>query len=128
MASLKKWLPDDINGYTAEPLTADAFVLTRNYAPNGGPKTKQLVIAAEQLGNADKVDAALEANIKLLYTTDADSLKVGGKPAYVGTNGRGTAVLAIADGPVLVILQLTDDGGAKALASELVKIGATLPR
>ena len=68
VASLRKWLPDDIKGYAAEPLTADAFVLTRNYAPSGGPKTKQLVIAAEQLGNADKVDAALEANIKLLYT------------------------------------------------------------
>jgi uncharacterized protein (DUF305 family) len=128
VASLRKWLPDDITGYSAEPLVADAFTITRNYAPDGGPKTKQLIIAAEQLADAKAVDRAIEANVRLLYTTDARNLTVGGKKAYIGTNGRGTAVLAISDGPVLVLLQLSDDGGAKALAGELVKIAGTLPR
>jgi hypothetical protein len=129
IASLAAWLPPDIAGYAAQKMSADALYLTRDYWPSSDSGSKRLVISAEQLLDAKAAAAALKANVKVPYGEDDRTLQIKGKSAYVGTDGRHTAVLGLTDGPVIVILQLSSEkDDAADLVDELVAIAKTLPR
>lgn len=129
IASLAGWTPDEISGYKADRIISDVLALSREYTPSSGDRVNVLVISAEQMLNADTAKAVLERDFKLSYDRNNKDITVNGKAAWTGTNGRDVAVLAIIDGPVLVVLQArsTKTDPAKLIA-DLTDIAKTLPR
>lgn len=129
IASLAGWTPDDIDGYKADKIISDVLSLSREYVPTSGDRVELLVISAEQMISADAAEDEVARNFKLSYDQDTKDVKIDGKSGWVGTDGTDTAVLAIVDGPVLVVLQVrsTETDPAK-LVADLIDIAETLPR
>lgn len=129
VASLAGWTPDEISGYKADKIISDVLALSREYTPTSGTRVDVLVISAEQMLSADMVKGVLERDFKLRYDRNNKDIKVNGKNGWTGTNGTDTAVLAISDGQVLVVLQArsTKTDPAK-LVTDLTDIAKTLPR
>lgn len=126
VASLAGWAPDEIEGFTAEPIVADTLSLSREYRASSGDT---LVIAADQVGSTAAVTEQLKSRVKLTYDKDARTVRVGSRSAYAGTDGRSVAVLAIPDGAVLVVLQIRTPGSdPKPRIDQLIGIAKTLPK
>lgn len=128
IASLSGWMPDQLSGFTARKVFADAFAISREYLPKSGQDITELVIAAEQFADSSAAKASLSSNVKLPYASAGKSVKVNGKSGYLGTKGD-VAVLGITDGPVLVIFQMRSDGPKPtSLYDDLVDVAESLPR
>lgn len=126
VASLAGWVPDSIDGFTAEPIAADTLSLSREYRTSSGDT---LVIAADQIGSASAVAEQLKSRVKLTYDKDARTVRIGTRSAYAGTDGRSVAVVAIPDGAVLVVLQIRTHGSDPTpRIDQLIGIAKTLPR
>ena len=125
--SLAKYVPDTLTGFVAQVLTADAFVLTRDYIPAKEGDIRHLVVVAEQFQDGD---AAREAagSIKFTYSDDSESFKIGNMEAYFGTT-HNVAIVTFIDGGIMVAVEGTatsDDGTTiaatlKAVAEEIGK-------
>lgn len=128
IASLAGWMPDQLTGFTAEKVYADAFTISREYLPKSGKDVTELVIAAEQFADNSAAKKSLSSNVKVPYSSAGKSVKVNGKAGFLGTNGE-VAVLGITDGPVLVIFQMRSEGPKPtSLYDDLVNVAKGLPR
>lgn len=111
IGSLIKWLPDEISGYTAQRPAVDVLSIAREYKPDSGSATFSLIIVAEQFRSAKDAEAALEKQIKSVYPKDASTMTVKGRTIYFGTDGRRYAAAGLADGAVMVALEMTPNSG-----------------
>jgi hypothetical protein len=127
--SLKRYVPDALAGYKAQPAVVDPLTLTRQYTPVSRPNVLSLVIVAQQFKNADGATNALKSDIKRSYPSDASSVPAGGKTAYFGTDGRRFAVVAVNFGGILVAIEgSVKSGDPASLKSELAAVAAAITK
>jgi len=127
VGALGKWVPDKITGFTAAKPLTDPLSVSREYLPSGSSPAQALVIVAEQNRTADDAKKALSRQVKQLYTHDDATLKVNGRDAYFGTDGKRFAVLGFTDGAVMVALELTTAKDPKDMRSLAEQIAKQLP-
>lgn len=111
--NLVGYVPDQLAGYSAQAVIADVLSLSRVYLPKTSGDIGQLVIAADQQKDAAQATAKV-AGVKSAYPSSPATVKVAGKDAYFGTNGRGFAVLATTDGAALVVFEMYSKSGKPA--------------
>jgi hypothetical protein len=124
---LAAWAPAMISGFAADTLQSDALTISREYAPSGSSAAQHLTIVAEQFRTADDAKQGLETQVKQRYPKNAASLKVKGRDAYFGTDGRQLAVLGFTDGSVMVALELQAADSPASLKSLAEQIASQLP-
>jgi hypothetical protein len=125
--SLSKWAPDAITGFSAQKRLVDALSVSREYLPSGKSPALGLAIYAEQLRTSDEAKAALSRQVKAKYAKNSADIKVKGRDAYFGTDGKRFAVIGFTDGAVMVALELTTDSSPQDLKSLAEQVAAQLP-
>jgi hypothetical protein len=105
VAALSTWVPASLPGYTATPIIADVYVLTREYLPSASAPTSALVVVVEQYKDATYAKAAIKNDLALTYSGSAATLSISGRSVYFGVNGRGRAIVAWNEGGVLVVIE-----------------------
>jgi hypothetical protein len=126
IASLLRYVPDVLNGYSAQEIIVDPVILFRHYIPVS-KDTDQLVISAEQTIDA-KSAAAVVAEAKGTYPYNAATVDLGGKNGYFGTKG-GFAVVIFTEGAVVVSVELhATKGDGKALKNVVVAVATTIAK
>ena len=126
-AALSKWAPDTVTGFTAQKLLADALSISREYLPSGTSPASGLVIVAEQFRTAADAKSALGHQVKEPYSKDPATIKVKGRDAYFGTDGKRFAVVGFTDGAVMVALELTAAKSPENLRTLAEQVAAQLP-
>lgn len=111
VASLTKYVPDSIEGYVAQGITADPASLARQYLPTGGTAT-QLIIEVEQRVSAE-VATQQQAVIIGDYPSNNTSKTIAGKNVVAGVRGPYVAAV-FTDGPLTVIVELHSSGSTGA--------------
>lgn len=124
---LSKWTPEVITDFTPEKLFTDALTATRDYVPTGKSAASSLTLFAEQFRTADDAKGTLKRRIKERYPKNAADIKVKGRDAYFGTDGKTHAVIGFTDGAVFVALELTAEKSPQDLRSLAEQIAAQLP-
>jgi len=117
VASLKPWVPDRLTGYTATPIIADVYTLTREYKPGPSSPVDSLVIVVEQYANAADVKSAIANSIGSDYSENASNATVEGRAVRFGTDGHRFATVAWGEGGLLVVIE----GGSEAGSPERLK-------
>jgi len=116
-ASLSGYVPDSIPGFTARPILAEDFSLTREYAPTDTTHILQLVITAEQYRDAAAA-ASADSRARMSYGQDGETIKIGSRTVWIGTDGRNTAGVIVREGSVVAIMEMAvtsrDPAGIKA--------------
>jgi len=127
-ASLLRWAPDTIDGFTATKPIIDPLNIAREYSAASG-RVASFVIVAEQGKTPAGAQQALSYQVKQKYASDKDSITVNGHKAYFGTDGTRYAILGFTDGSVMVALEMTGKPGdsPKSLKSALVDAAKQLP-
>ena len=123
VASLAGYVPDTLAGYTAQPIIADAFTLTREYIPAVGSPIAHLVIVAEQNKDAKAADAQIKAVVAPSSGFDVSTVNVAGRDMRFGTDGSLFATLCWNDNGVLVVIEASSAAHKPAdLKSNLVTL------
>ncbi len=126
IASLIRFVPDKLTGYTAQEIIVDPVVLVRHYIPVS-KDTDQLVISAEQTIDSG-TSAAAVAETKTVYPNNAATVDLGGKDGYFGTK-ESFAAVAFTDGAVVVTVELhAVKGDGKALKNVIVALATALAK
>jgi hypothetical protein len=129
-SALTKWLPDTIDGFTAQKALIDPLEVSRQYDPKAGSPAAHFVIVADQYSTKAAAGRALDFTVRQKYPKDAETIKVNGHTAFFSTDGKngGFAVLGFVDGASVVALEMqTASGSPSALKSALVKAMSQLP-
>jgi hypothetical protein len=123
VASLSGYVPDNLAGYTAQPVIADAFTLTREYIPAAGSPVAHLVIVVEQYKDAKAADAQIKAVVAPGSGFDVSTVNVAGHELRFGTDGSLFATLAWNNNGVLVVIEASSAAHKPAdLKSTLVTL------
>ena len=126
IATLINYVPDALNGYSAQEIIVDPVILTRFYLPVS-KSADQLVISAEQTVDATTAKAAVDA-AKGSYPLNAATVDLGGTKAYFGTQG-GFAFVGFAQGAVFVSVELhAAKGDGKALKNVVVAVATAIAK
>lgn len=126
IASLIKYVPDVLQGYSAQEITADPTLITRNYIPTSG-NADLLVISAEQVVDA-KMASATIASIKTAYPGSGATVDVGSIKAYFGTMNE-FALVVFSQGAVVVSIEMhAAKGKAVDLKASLVKVATAITK
>lgn len=126
VASLLKYVPDVIDGYSAQEITVDPTLLTRNYVPSSG-KADLLVISAEQVVDAKMATEAI-ASLKTAYPGSGSTVDLGSVKGYFGTMNE-FALVAFAQGPVVVSVEMhVAKGKAADLKSAIVSVAKLIAK
>ncbi|MCX8007449.1 MAG: hypothetical protein N3B11_04950 [Coriobacteriia bacterium] len=124
VANLLRYVPDVIDGYTAQGITADPASITRDYLPLSG-NADLMVIMVEQMVDAKKAAAGLDA-FRQTYPDDAAGVTVEGKQGRFGTR-TGYAAIAFVDGSLLVTVEMhVRTGRPVDLKPALLKVGGII--
>lgn len=124
VSSLVKYVPDSIEGYSAQGIIADPASITRNYLPTSG-NADQMVIMAEQTVDAKSAQQLLDT-LKLTYPTSGGAVTVGSKTGYFGTRDD-FAVVVFLDGPIVVSVEMhAKTGKAVDLKAAAMKVATSL--
>jgi len=124
VSNLVKYVPDIIEGYSAQGIIADPASITRNYLPTSG-NADQLVIMAEQTVDA-KAAAAMIVQLKSLYPASGASVTIVSKTGYFGVR-YAYAFVVVADGPVVVSVELhAKKGKAVDLKAAALKVASAI--
>jgi hypothetical protein len=127
VGALGRWTPDTITGFTAARALADALTVSREYTPTGSSPAVSAVIVAEQFRTSADAQKGIEVQVKQRYTKDVATVKVKGRDAYFGTDGKRFAALGFTDGSVMVAVGLTATKDPKDLRALAEQIAAQLP-
>ncbi|HEY5484320.1 MAG TPA: hypothetical protein VIK31_11025 [Propionibacteriaceae bacterium] len=114
VASLSSWVPAVLPGYTAAPIVADVFTLTRQYKPAAGMPTDALVVVVEQYKDATAAKNAIKYDLGASYSTGTQTLSVNGRSVYFGTDGRRFAIAAWNENGVLIVVEGSSKTGKPA--------------
>ncbi len=126
VASLLKYVPDTLEGYVAQGITADPTLITRNYIPVRSD-ADLLVISAEQVVDA-KMATSTIASIKSAYPDSGAAITLGSKSAYFGVRGD-FAIVAFSDGAVVVSVEMhAAKGKALSLKDALIRVATIIAR
>lgn len=125
--TLAPFVPDNLDGFVAQGLTADPFVLTRMYLPVDGPM-QSLTIVAEQFKTPKLAQTALEQQVKAAYPSGASNATVGGKTVYFGANGAVAAVAFVSDGILVVAEGAADSGKGADIKAALIDVAKQIAR
>lgn len=126
IVSLIKYIPDTIAGYSAQGITADPTVITRNYIP-ASESSDLLVITAEQVVDA-KMAATTLASLKKSYPNSGATVDLGSVKAYFGTQSE-FAFIAFSEGAVVVSVEMhVASGKAVDLKSAIVKVATVIAK
>ncbi len=124
VANLLKYVPDSIEGYTAQGITADPTSITRDYIPLSG-NADLMVIMVEQMVDAKKAVAALES-FKQTYPENSAAVTIAGKQGRFGTR-TGYAAAAFVDGSLLVTIEMhVKTGKPIDLKPAVLKVGGII--
>lgn len=119
---MRRYVPEDIPGFTAQSVVVDPVAVSRMYLPKGASDVGQLIIAVEQYTDAAHAKAAIDSGVKRSYSGSPSEVRVPGHVAYFGTDGTRFAVLAFNDGAVLVVFEMyAAKGPPTALKDDLAK-------
>lgn len=128
VASLLVYTPDSIAGYKAKAVGSDVFSVSRQYLPISAGKVASLSIFAEQQRTAQAAKSWLQANVKTPYSTSARNVRIAGRDAYLGTDGKRFAVIGWTNGPITVVIE-ADAGNRPADAyAALQAVASKLPK
>ena len=105
VASLSSWVPDALPGYTATPIIADVYVLTREYLPTPSAPTYALVAVVEQYKDATAAKGAIKNDMSNSYPVASTTLTIKGRSVYFGTDGKRRAIVAWNESGVLVAIE-----------------------
>lgn len=126
IASLIKYVPDVLDGYSAQEITADPTLITRNYIPTSG-NADLLVISAEQVVDAAMASATI-ASIKTAYPDSGATVDIGSSKGYFGTTSE-FALVVFSQGAVVVSIEMhVAKGKAVDLKSALVKVATAIAK
>jgi hypothetical protein len=126
IATLINYVPDALNGYSAQEIIVDPVILTRFYLPVS-KAADQLVISAEQTVDATTAKAAVD-EAKGSYPLNAATIDLGGTKAYFGTQG-GFAFVGFAQGAVFVSVELhAAKGDGKTLKNVVVAVATAVAK
>jgi len=126
IATLITYVPDALDGYSAQEIIVDPVVLTRFYLPVS-ENADQLVISAEQMADAKTAQASVDA-LKGTYPLNTATVDLGGTKAYFGTQG-GFAVVGFARSAVFVSVELhAAKGDGKALKNVVVAVATAIAK
>lgn len=124
VANLLKYVPDSIEGYTAQGITADPTSITRDYIPLSG-NADLMVIMVEQMVDSKKAVAALDA-FKQTYPENSAAVTIAGKQGRFGTRS-GYAAAAFVDGSLLVTIEMHVKAGKPVdLKPAVLKVGGAI--
>lgn len=129
VASLKGYIPDDIPGFRALPITDDPFALTRDYVPLEGASARivHLVIVVEQYRDA----AAAGERVKSYqdyYSDNASSVRASGRSIYFGTRTE-YGVVTWNEGAIAIVAEMiARDGKATGLKPDLRAVAEAVLR
>ncbi|NTU72214.1 MAG: hypothetical protein HGB10_10420 [Coriobacteriia bacterium] len=127
-SALRKWMPDTLTGFTAQPALVDAFSATRYYKPTGGTEAKSLSVYVEQYRSSAEAKKWLGLKVKRYFPKNADTFRGNNRNVYFGTDGDSSAAIGFASGEVLVAIQAdVKSGDPKALRSTLEAVLKQLP-
>lgn len=127
VASLKTWVPDKLTGYTATPVLADVFSLTREYMPGASSPSASLVIVVEEYGKAKDAQAAVTKIIGASYSADVSNATVEGRKVRFGTDGSRFATASWAEGSLLIVIEGSSAGHEpEKLKSHLLSLVAEI--
>jgi hypothetical protein len=110
VASLSTWVPATLPGYSATPIIADVYTLTREYLPAAGAPTYALVVVVEQYKDANSAKTAIRRDVSRSYPTSGANVSVAGRSVYFGTDGKRRAIMAWNENGVVVVIE----GAAKS--------------
>jgi hypothetical protein len=123
VASLAAYVPEALSGYTAQPVVADVYSLTREYIPAAGGVTDYMVIVVEQYKDAASAKAAITNTVALGNGSDVSNVNVAGHDLRFGTDGKRFATLAWTQDGILVVIEASSRARKPAeLKSALVAI------
>ena len=105
VASLSSWVPDSLPGYTATPIVADVYTLTREYLPVAGAPTSALVAVVEHYKDSAAAKRAIRNDLGRSYSTGGTTLTIKGRSVYFGTDGQRRAIVAWNEGGVVVAIE-----------------------
>ncbi len=125
--TLAPFVPDNLDGFVAQGLIADPFVLTRMYLPDGGPM-QSLTIVAEQFKTQKLAQAALDQQIKASYPSGASTASIGGKTVYFGSNGAVAAVAFASDSILVVAEGAAESGKGSDIKAALIDVAKQIAR
>ncbi|MDZ4169963.1 MAG: hypothetical protein U1E26_09975 [Coriobacteriia bacterium] len=110
VGSLKKYTPDELDGFTARSPSIDGFSIARQYAPSGSSDAASLVIVAEQFRTPAEAKRALDAQMTG-YSQDAATQKLNGHDVVSGNDGRTFLSAGFTEGSVFVVLEMAAKAG-----------------
>jgi hypothetical protein len=127
IANLADLVPDNLSGYTASPVGSDVFTLAREYIPGASAPTDSLVIVVEQYRDAKGALAVINGSMKLDYDSDVSTLKIAGRSARFGTDGKRFATLAWNENGILIVIEASSKTRKPAdLKSHLVSLASQI--
>ncbi|MCE5204257.1 MAG: hypothetical protein LLG24_08635 [Actinomycetia bacterium] len=126
VTSLIAYIPDTLPGYSAQEITADPTLVTRNYIPTSG-NADLLVISAEQVAS-EAMAAQTIASLKTAYPESGATVDLGSVKGYFGTINQ-FALITFSEGPIVVSVEMhAAKGKALDLKSELVKVATLIAK
>jgi hypothetical protein len=105
VANLSDRVPATLSGYTAAPIVADVYTLTREYTPGPGAPTDSLVIVVEQYKDATAAKRQISRSVASDYPSSVATVKVEGRSVRFGTDGRRFATAAWNENGVLIVIE-----------------------
>lgn len=127
VASLSGWVPDALPGYSATPIIADVYVLTREYLPSKSAPTDALVAVVEQYKDATSAKLAIKNELRRSYPSGGSTLTIEGRSVYFGTDGQRRAIVAWNEGGIVIAIEgAAADGSPAGLKSHLSGLVAAI--
>lgn len=111
VGSLKGFVPDTLEGFTARSVITDPLVITRQYDPTRSSEIVLLTIVAEQFRTKSEANGALSTHMSR-YPRGAQSVSDGDRSIRYGSDGRRFVTASFTEGAVLVILELGVEPGS----------------
>lgn len=105
VANLSDWVPSTLTGYSATPIVADVYTLTREYTPASGSPADALVIVVEQYKDATSAKGAISKSIAADYPGSPSTTQVKGRDVRFGTDTHRFATVAWNENGVLVVIE-----------------------
>ncbi|MFA5843828.1 MAG: hypothetical protein WC971_03250 [Coriobacteriia bacterium] len=126
---LRRFVPLDLEGFTAFALERGTGVLRRDYVPTDPSLTCTLVVDARRLASGTAAARALRTELSEDAVSPLSDVPLGGVTGYFVTSRASTATVAFVRGNAFVRLDMRADGGdPSALRDDLSRIAAVLAR
>lgn len=126
IGSLKKFVPDTLPNFAADPPLAEPLAITREYEATSG-SARRLVIVAEQARTAKEAASKVAGQMRG-YPNAADTITSGSRRIRFGGDGRNYVTAAFTQGTVVVILEMSAKDGVDPikLKSTILDIASAL--